>query len=190
MKFIYFAVSLVLLVMVIGLNFAYPQERETSNEYLIQPSDVLEISVYGEENLLRKVIVRPDGKISFPLIGDIKVSDHSTRELKEIIDKKIRAFVPEASSTVIVEQMGSLSAYVVGQVAKPGMFNVASELTVLQALALAGGLTTFADENGIIIIRGHGSATKKIPFDYSQVKRGRGLEQNIMLERGDVVLIP
>jgi polysaccharide export outer membrane protein len=176
--------------MVIGLSFAYPQGRETSKEYLIQPSDVLEVSVYGEENLLRKVIVRPDGKISFPLIGDIEVSGHSTRELKEIIDKKIRAFVPEASSTVIVEQMGSLTAYVVGQVAKPGIFNVASELTVLQALALAGGLTTFADEDGIIIIRGQGSATKKIPFDYGQVKRGKGLEQNILLERGDVVLIP
>jgi polysaccharide biosynthesis/export protein len=140
--------------------------------------------------LTRKIIVRPDGKISFPLIGDIEVSGHSTRELKDIIDKKVRAFVPEASSTVIVDQLGSLSAYVVGQVAKPGMFNVASQLTVLQALALAGGLATFADEDGIIIIRGNGKDTRQIPFDYSQVKKGKSLEQNILLERGDVVLVP
>jgi polysaccharide export outer membrane protein len=190
MKLLYSIAVSVFLMVVVGSGVAYPQGGEATEEYLIQPSDVLEISVYGEEHLLRKVIVRPDGKISFPLIGDIEASGHSTRELKEIIDTKIRTYVPEASSTVIVEQLGSLTAYVVGQVAKPGMFNVGSKLTVLQALALAGGLTTFADEDGIIVIRGQGSATRKIPFDYSQVKRGRGLEQNILLERGDVVLVP
>jgi polysaccharide biosynthesis/export protein len=190
MKIIYSLAALVLFTLIIGSHLANAQGNEMVKEYLIQPSDILEVSIYGEENLTRKIIVRPDGKISFPLIGDIEVSGHSTRELKEIIDKKVRAFVPEASSTVIVDQLGSLTAYVVGQVAKPGMFNVASQLTVLQALALAGGLATFADEDGIIIIRGNGKDTKQIPFDYSQVKKGKSLEQNILLERGDVVLVP
>jgi polysaccharide export outer membrane protein len=150
----------------------------------------LEISVYGESELTRKLVVRTDGKISFPLIGDIKAAGRSTTEIKAIIDKKVSAFIPEASSTVIVETPGSLKFYVVGEVANPGMFNVSTQVTVLQALSLAGGLKTFADENSIKIIRGHGKDTKNFRFDYSQVKNGKNLEQNILLERGDVVLVP
>jgi len=192
MKKVQFVMGLLFLVALFGTGLAgaIEQEAETSEDYLIHPSDVLEISVYGENELTRKLIVRPDGKVSFPLIGDIKVAKHSTSEVKAMIDKKISAYIPDASSTVIVDQLGSLKYYVVGQVARPGMFNVPSSLTVLQALSLAGGLKTFADENSIIIIRGHGKDAKKIPFNYSRVKKGKRLEQNILLERGDVVLIP
>ncbi len=182
--------GLLFLVALFGMDFIFSQEGETAEDYLIYPADVLEISVYGENELTRKLIVRPDGKISFPLIGDIKVAGHSPSEVKAIIDKKVSVFIPEAISAVIVEQPGSLKYYVVGQVARPGMFNVASSLTVLQALSLAGGLKTFADENSIIIIRGHGKDAKNISFDYSLVKKGKHLEQNILLERGDVVLVP
>jgi polysaccharide export outer membrane protein len=168
----------------------WSEEARISEDYIIQPSDVLEISVYGESELTRKLVVRTDGKISFPLIGDIKAAGRSTTEIKAIIDKKVSAFIPEASSTVIVETLGSLKFYVVGEVAKPGMFNVSTKVTVLQALSLAGGLKTFADENSIKIIRGHGKDTTNFRFDYSQVKNGKNLEQNILLERGDVVLVP
>ena len=190
MKKVRFFIGLLFLVALFGTGLAFPQEGETSEDYLIHPADVLEISIYGENELTRKLIVRPDGKISFPLIGDIKVAGHSPTEVKAIIDKKVSVFIPAASSAVIVDQLGSLKYYVVGQVARPGMFNVASSLTVLQALSLAGGLKTFADNDSIIIIRGHGKDAKSIPFDYSRVKKGKHLEQNILLERGDVVLVP
>jgi len=190
MKKVLFFLGLLLLIALFGPGIAVSEEGGTSGDYLIYPSDVLEISVYGETELTRKLVVRPDGKISFPLIGDIKVARHSTQEVKATIDKKMSAFIPEASSTVIVEQLGSLKYYVIGDVARPGMFNVSTQVTVLQSLSLAGGLTTFADESSIIIIRGHGKDTRKIPFDYSQVKKGKHLEQNVLLDRGDVVLVP
>lgn len=192
MKRLWFCLALLLLFAFFGTNLALAQEQEAeiSEDYVIHPSDVLEISVYGENELTRKLVVRPDGKVSFPLVGDIKVAGHSTSEVKAIIDKKVSAYIPEASSTIIIDQLGSLKYYVVGEVARPGMFNVPSQLTVLQALSLAGGLKTFADEDSIIIIRGHGKDATKILFDYSDIKKGKHLEQNILLDRGDVVLVP
>ena len=174
----------------LGPEGAFSQEAWTLKDYSIHPSDVLEISVYGEAELTRKLVVRPDGKISFPLIGDVKVAGHSTEQVREVLNEKISTFIPDVSSTVIVEQLASLKYSVLGEVASPGMFTVSSQMTVLQALSLAGGLNTFADENSIRIIRGYGKYTKAISFDYSQVKRGKHLEQNILLQRGDVVLVP
>jgi polysaccharide export outer membrane protein len=164
MKSLWFCLALLLLFASFGTNLALAQEQEAdiSEDYVIHPSDVLEISVYGENELTRKLVVRPDGKVSFPLVGDIKVAGHSTSEVKTMIDKKVSAYIPEASSTIIIDQLGSLKYYVVGEVARPGMFNVPSQLTVLQALSLAGGLKTFADEDSIIIIRGYGKDTTKI----------------------------
>ena len=190
MKRLWFCLVLLLLVAYFGTGLAGAQDKGISEDYVIHPSDVLEISVYGENELTRKLVVRPDGKVSFPLVGDIKVAGHSTSEVKTMIDKKVSAYIPEASSTIIIDQLGSLRYYVVGEVARPGMFNVPSQLTVLQALSLAGGLKTFADEDSIIIIRGYGKDTSKILFDYSQIKKGKHLEQNILLDRGDVVLVP
>ena len=140
--------------------------------------------------MTRELVVRPDGKVSFPLIGDIRVAGHTTSYVTSLINKKISAFIPEASCNVIVKALDSLRYYVVGEVGNPGMFNVSTTLTVLQALALAGGLQTFADQDNIIIIRGHGEDTAKIHFDYSAVKKGKKLEQNILLKRGDVLLVP
>jgi len=190
MKAILSTALVTVVVFLMATGPAWCQQEESSNDYLIHPMDVLEVSIYGEEDLVRKLVVRPDGKISFPLIGDIQVAGRSTKQTKEVIDKQVSAFIPQASSTVIVEQLGSLIFFVLGQVANPGVFNVSSHLTVVQALSLAGGLTTFADHGKILIIRGHGQDTRKIPFDYSDVRKGKNLEQNILLERGDVVLVP
>ncbi len=159
-------------------------------DYTIAPADILEISIWGEKELLRQVVVRPDGKISFPLVGDIKVAGKTTSQVKKEIEEKIREYIPDAIASVIVTQLGSLQYYVVGKVAKPGVYNVSRPITVLQALALAGGLTPFAKEDKILIIRYHGKKTIKIPFNYEEVKKGKHLEQNILLQRGDVVLVP
>ena len=163
---------------------------QTIRDYLIAPADVLEISIWGEKELIRQVVVRPDGKVSFPLIGDIEVADKTTTQVKNEIEKKIREYIPDAIASVIVTQLGSLQYYVVGKVAKPGVYNVSRPITVLQALALAGGLTPFAKQDEILIIRYYGKKTIKIPFNYKEVKKGEHLEQNILLQRGDVVLVP
>lgn len=160
-------------------------------DYKIAPADVLEISVYGEDALAKNgLVVRPDGKISFPLIGDLEAAGHSTAELKRIVEKRIRHLVPDAHASVIVTQLGSLQYYIVGKVKKPGMYDVSRPLTVLQLMALAGGPLIFAKEDRILILRNHGQATVRLPFNYHDVKYGKHLEENIVLKRGDVVLVP
>lgn len=162
-----------------------------SDDYKIGESDVLEVSVYGEESLNRpNLVVRPDGKISFPLIGDLQVGGLTTAQAKAALEKSLQEYIPGAVAAVSVSQLGSLQYYVVGKVNKPGMYNVSRPLTVLQALAMAGGLTPFAKESGILILRNSGSETARLPFNYSKVKKGKNIEQNITLERGDVVMVP
>ncbi len=190
-------------MMVVGVSCIWPGEgvageeyhpvitETTLGDYQIAPSDVLEITIYGEESLTRnQLVVRPDGKVSFPLIGDVVVGGMTTAQVKDVVEAKVRTYVPEAMAAVSVMQLGSLQYYVVGKVAKPGMYNVSKPLTVLQALALAGGPVLFAKEDSISILRNHGKETIRLPFNYEDVKKGKNLEQNILLERGDVVVVP
>ncbi len=162
-----------------------------AEDYTIASSDILEISVYGEETVTKdKLVVRPDGKVSFPLVGDVEVAGLTPDQVKEAVEQKVREYIPGAMATVIVSQLGSLQYYVVGKVAKPGMYNTSGTITVLQALALAGGPTTFAEEDDIAVMRKQGNRTIKLPFNYEKVKKGKNLEQDIVLERGDVVVVP
>jgi polysaccharide export outer membrane protein len=163
-----------------------------AEEYRIAPPDVLEISIWGEPELQRaNLVVRPDGKVSFPLVGDLDVAGKTTAEVKEQLESAIQQYIPQASASVIVAQMGSMQFYVLGKVARPGMFNIATELNVLQALSMAGGFTPFAKEGDVVIVRTEpGGRTVRLPFDYNAVKAGKNLEQNITLQRGDVVLVP
>lgn len=159
--------------------------------YRAGPGDVLEITVYGEESLNRSnLVVRPDGKVSFPLVGDIEVGGLTTAEIKDALEEKLREYIPGAVSSVGIVQLGSLQFYVVGKVNKPGVYNISQPMTVMQALALAGGPTPFASENKILIVRSHGRTSLKVPFNYKEVKRGNNLSQNILLNRGDVVVVP
>ena len=182
------AVMLVFLLLTVSF-FSFEGKCHAS-DYTIAPADTLEISIWGEQELTRQLVVRPDGKVSFPLIGDLTVAGKTTAQVKSLVEKKIQSYIPEASATVIVSQLGSLQYYVIGKVGKPGMFNVSRSLSVLQALALAGGLTTFADEDSISVIRYKDGKVLNLSFDYGEVKNGENLQQDIMLERGDVVLVP
>ncbi|MCK8603905.1 polysaccharide biosynthesis/export family protein [Desulfoferrobacter suflitae] len=184
--------GLALALVVISLSgFGSAGCLAAEGDYIIAPSDVLEISVYGEEALTKgELVVRPDGKVSFPLIGDIQAAGKTTTQVKEAVEKKAKVFIPGAIANVSVTQLTSLQYYVLGKVAKPGMFNVSKPITVLQALALAGGPITFADEDKISVLRQEGDKTVRLPFNYKDVKKGRHLEQNIVLERGDVVVVP
>ena len=158
--------------------------------YFIGPGDVVEISVWKDESLSRTVVVPPDGVISFPLIGDIKTDFMTVDALRKKVSKLLAAYVPDATVTVILKELNSLRAYVIGKVNKPGQYSITLDTTVMQILSIAGGLTPYASENTIHILRRKKNITIKIPFNYSQVLKGNNLEQNIVLQRGDVVVVP
>lgn len=158
--------------------------------YKISPEDVLEISVWREEDLQREVIVRPDGGISFPLAGDIQAAGKTPKQLQADITERLETFIPDAVVTVSVVELRGLRVYVSGKVQNPGQFTVGRYIDVLQAIALAGGLTPFADQDGIHVIRRTAEGEKVFDFDYAAVQRGRKLEQNILLESDDIVVVP
>ena len=160
-------------------------------EYRIGPGDVLNIEVWKDAALSRQVTVLPDGKISFPLIGELTAGDRTVAELKKEIESKISRFVPDSPLTVEVRQVNSLHVYVLGRVNAPGRFILTSNVTVLQALAIAGGPNAFANRSKIRIFREKGGkTTMSPPFDYDEVTAGRNIETNVLLERGDVIHVP
>ena len=151
---------------------------------------MLEISVWQEEELNREVLVRPDGGISFPLAGDIEVAGRTAGEVRDEITERVREYIPDAMVNVSVVEVSGYRIYVIGQVNNPGQFTVGRYVDVVQALTLAGGLTPFAAESRIRVIRRIGDREEVYPFNYSAVQRGRGLDQNVLLQSGDVVVVP
>ncbi len=159
-------------------------------DYEISAEDVLEISVWKEPELQRQVIVRPDGGISFPLVGDIPAAGRTPQQLEQDIKSRLDQFIPDSVVTVSVVELRGLRIYVSGKVRNPGQFLVGRYVDVLQAITLAGGLTPFADESGIQVIRRTSAGEEIFKFNYSRVKRGRDLAQNIMLQADDIVVVP
>lgn len=169
---------------------AWSQEQVPPGEYRLHAGDSITVSVWKELDLQRKVMVRPDGHFSFPLAGEVRAAGRTPDEVRIDIEGKLKKFIPEAVVTVITEDFSGNRVYVIGQVNKPGMFIMNPELTVLQALSLAGGSTPFAKLDNISILRGTGAAQKSLPFRYNQVVEGKSLQQNITLQSGDVVVVP
>lgn len=159
-------------------------------EYRIGPEDVLHISVWKEEDLDRKVLVRPDGGISFPLAGDIQVSGRTPLEVQDEIRSRLQRYVPDAEVTVSVDTISGYTIFVLGEVEKPGQFTLGRYVDVVQALTLAGGFTPYADNRDIQVLRRQDGREVTFPFDFRDVSRGRNLQQNIILQSGDVVLVP
>jgi len=159
-------------------------------EYRLHAGDKIEVSVWKEVDLQRKVTVRPDGRFSFPLTGELQAAGRSADEIRNDIETRLKKYIPEPVVTVTVEDAVGNRVYVIGQVNKPGMMVMNPQLTVLQALSLAGGTTAFAKVDSISVIRGSGTTQRTLPFRYSQVVEGKSLEQNILLESGDVVVVP
>jgi polysaccharide export outer membrane protein len=158
--------------------------------YRVGPEDVLEITVWREDALRREALVRPDGGISYPLIGELQAAGKTVNELREEITKRLEKFIPDAAVSVTVLRTASQRIYVLGKVTRPGEFPVGRSVDVLQALSMAGGLTQFADVNGIRIMRREGDRQSMLPFEYGRVVRGEKLEQNVLLRPGDVVVVP
>ena len=158
--------------------------------YQVQPGDILQITVWKEEDLQREVLVRPDGGISFPLAGDIAAAGRTVDQVQEELAAKIESYIPEPVVTVAVKQVVGNRVYVVGRVNKPGEIIMGHELTVMQALSLAGGVTPFAALNRVHVLRRDQGVERSIPFRYGDVEKGRSLSQNIVLQNGDVVVVP
>jgi len=158
--------------------------------YLIGPGDVLEISVWKEDGLQKEVLVRPDGGVTFPLVGDLLAGGRTAAQLQEIIVTKIKRFIPEPSVTVSVLKVNNNKIYVVGKVKRPGEFPATHYVDVMQALAMAGGLDPYANASGIKILRRTKGKEVAYQFEYDTVASGDKLEQNIILKSGDVVVVP
>jgi polysaccharide export outer membrane protein len=166
------------------------QETGSPAEYAIGHGDILSISVWKDEALTRQVVVLPDGKISFPLIGQVAAAGRTVADLTQEISQKLSRFVPDVTLSVLVQQVNSMLIYVIGRVNTPGRFAVNADVNVLQALAMAGGLNPFAKRGDIKIFRETGGGTKVLFFDYDNVASGDDPRQNIRLQRGDVIVVP
>ena len=169
------------------------QDATTENQgtnYRIQPGDLLEISVWREEYLEREVVVQPDGRISFPLVGTLPAAGTTVEAVQLAVARRLTQYIPDPVVTVSIKEIRGNRVYVLGQVQNPGQFIMNPTVDVIQALALAGGTTPFAELNDIKILRRNGDRQELIEFRYADLERGRNLEQNIILQSGDVIIVP
>lgn len=172
---------------------AHAQEEMTSADqagYRVNAGDRLDISVWKEEDLQRQVLVRPDGAFSFPLAGQIVAEGRTVTEIREELEARLARYIPDLVSTVTVVDVNGNRIFVIGQVNTPGSFVMNPSLDVMQALAMAGGTTPFAALKDIRILRREAGVQRALEFDYTRVADGRSLEQNILLQSGDVVVVP
>ena len=158
--------------------------------YIIGPMDILEIQVWKEPDFSRQTLVRPDGKITLPLIGDLHVSGMTTMALKELLTHKLKDFIDSPEVTVILVESRSKNFYIIGKITQPGTYPLTKDMTVLQAISVAGGLGEWADSDSIRIIRKSGGTENILHFDYKKVVSGKDLEQNILLQPNDTIVIP
>jgi polysaccharide biosynthesis/export protein len=189
---------MLLLAMLVGC--ALPRSSDASGapsptptvdpSYRLGAEDVMLISVWKDEQLTREVVVRPDGMFSFPLVGDIQAEERTVDDIRGELVKRLTKYIPNPNVSVSVIKVLSYKVYVVGRVNKPGEYLIGHYTDVLQALSLAGGLTPFAAENDIKVIRRVKGQQLVFPFRYGDARKGNDLEQNILLQRGDVVMVP
>ncbi len=158
--------------------------------YVIQPNDMLEIFVWKEPELTRKVLVRPDGRISFPLVQDLQAGGVTPGELRDQIQSRLKQYLTAPNVTIIVDAIKSYTVFVVGKVQKPGAITIENPLTVLQALAMAGGFQDYAKDSEMTVIRRSGKDSTVFEFNYRDVVKGKASDQNIVLKSGDVVVVP
>ena len=158
--------------------------------YEIGAEDQLNVNVWNEPNVSRTVPVRPDGKISLPLIDDVQAAGLTPMQLAMSIAEKLKKFIAEPQVTVIVTAINSRRYYIVGEMNRAGAFPLLPNMTVLQALSSAGGFTQFAKMKSIYVLRIVDGKSIKLPFNYKEVIAGKRPEQNIVLKPGDTVVVP
>jgi polysaccharide export outer membrane protein len=183
----------VIIISVVSPTAIVCAQQETGQNqlaYTVQPGDRLQIYVWNEPDLQKELLVAPDGGIAFPLVGEMSVIGKSTVELRQEISTRLARYIAEPIVTVTVSEVLGNKVYVLGQVNRPGQFVVNPMVDVVQALSMAGGTTAFASLNKIVILRRRGSQQVAIPFKSGDVSSGQNLDLNIMLQSGDVVLVP
>ena len=168
----------------------FAQSENRAVRYEVQPSDLLQISVWREPELTQQVLVRPDGGFSFPLAGEINAVGKTVEELRVELVERLSRYIPDLVVTVAVLEIRGNKIYVIGQVNQPGEFIVNPRVDVMQALSLAGGTTAFASPGDIFVLRRDDEQQQRLPFNFDAVLRGRNLEQNVLLRSGDVVVVP
>lgn len=166
------------------------QKAVTNSGYIIGPQDVLDISVWKEDQLTKTVPVRPDGKISLPLLNDVQAAGFTPAQLAEHITQSLKKFVTDPQVTVIVREINSQRVYLLGEVNRAGAYPLLPGMTVLQALSSGGGFTQFANTKKIYVLRVENGKQEKYPFNYKNVINGKQSDQNILLKAGDTIVIP
>jgi len=166
---------------------AVPAEKD----YVIGPEDVLDIAVWDNTQMSRTVPVRPDGKISLPLLNDVTAEGLTAMELRSRLTTALTPYIPDPVVSVIVRDIHSFKVTVIGEVKQPGRHELRSRSTVLDALALAGGFTDYASKGRIVVLRRRGTATVQLPFAFDRIASGNiGAHANFDLEPGDIILVP
>lgn len=169
---------------------ASPQTATNDPSYTIGAQDVLSISVWKDPELTQTVPVRPDGKISMPLLNDVQAAGLTPNELRDHITEALKKFVTDPVVTVIVTQINSQRVYITGEVTHPGAFPLLPGMTMLQALSSAGGFTNFADTKKIYMFRMVNGKRVDFPFNYKDVVRGKKVDENVVLQAGDTIVVP
>ena len=159
------------------------------NDYKIGPEDLLDISVWKNPELSRTVPVRPDGKVSLPLVNDIQASGLTPTALRQQLIDRLSEFIPSPEVAVIVREVHSMKVAVVGSVKTPGRYELKSAATVLEMIALAQGFTDFASRDRVVILRQENGETKRIPFNYRKVSSGDE-QANLIVQSGDIIVVP
>jgi polysaccharide export outer membrane protein len=173
-----------------GDNGYVPAWRHGVNEYRIGPEDVLNVSVWNNSAISRSVPVRPDGKISLPLINDVQAAGLTPNQLRIVVMKKLADYIPSPEVSVIVEEVHSFKVSVIGEVKKPGRHEIKGGATVLDVLALGEGLGDFASRGRIVVLRPEGKTMRQIPFNYNKVVSNDGVLENFLLQPGDIIVVP
>jgi polysaccharide export outer membrane protein len=179
-----------LLGLIVSAGPAMAQAPAQDSSYKIGPNDILNIFVWKEAELTRDVTVMPDGKITYPLIGEITVQGLTASELKKEIADKLQNFVTAPEVTVIVKESRSQVVYAIGKLTRPGPIALAPGMTVMQALSAAGGFAEWADQKNILIVRREGGKETQLRFNFKEFTAGEKLEQNILLKPGDTLVVP
>lgn len=171
---------------------AEPAAAQSSQlDYRLQPGDTVSISVWKEKDLETDALVRPDGGLSFPLVGDVGAAGHTLRQVREVLTQRLKPYIPDPVVTVAIKEIGGDHVYVLGRVNRPGEYPFSQPIDVMQALSLAGGTTPFASLNRIVILhRDSRGEQHAVRFRYADVAHGRDLSQNVLLHSGDTVVVP
>ena len=169
---------------------ARPAAAPELTAYVLQPGDVIDVSVWKEPDLQREVLIRPDGGLSFPLAGEITTTGMTVDAVRLALTERLKRYLPNPVVTVAVKTIGGNRIYVLGKVNHAGEFTFSSPVDVMQALSLAGGTTPYAASNDIVILRRHDGRVEALRFRYGEVERGKDLSQDVLLQSGDTVVVP